>query len=396
LKIFQNQLKNCWPNLKQNKHIEHLYTHWPFCNKKCWYCDFISFEKHKEFVDKYHNALCNEIEKFAKEKKALIGKIKTIFIGGGTPSIYPEKLFKKIFKILHKNFDLTKLIEVTIESNPSDINKEKLELWKSVGINRLSVGVQILDEKILQKVNRIQKNQSTYNALELAPKYFKNISVDLILGLPGTTRKKWFKTLEFVTSKPIKHVSVYFLTIYEKTPLYFKIKDGSLAVLPDDKMASIYEETIDFLKDKNFFQYEISNFSKTGYESIHNRAYWDRKYYRGFGLSAASFYGKKRLVNSNNLIKYIGSKRPAMEESLDREKVFLEELMLGLRQNKGVDLHDMIYSLVEGQQIKIKEKISNLKQRGLIEEKNGRVVLTVRGMILENEVVLNFIPESKA
>ena len=393
--------------------VEHLYIHWPFCNKKCSYCDFISFEQHESFIERYHEALCKEIAQFGNQPTGGFKqtgptnsvhppvnpqKIKTIFFGGGTPSLCPLQLFKNLYNTLESNFDLTNTIESTIEMNPGDVTKKHLETWKSLwikstcrGINRLSIGVQMLDEKILSSVNRQQKNDDVKKLLDLAPRYFDNISVDLILGLPGTTPELWQETLEFVASARIKHISTYFLTIYEKTPLYFKIKSGELAPLSDDLLIDLYEQTIEFLKINNFLQYEISNFAKPGYESLHNRSYWDRKSYRGFGISAASFDGKKRLVNSHNLLEYLHAAPPS-EEILSSKEVFLEKLMLGLRQKKGIDLQRMIYFLSREEQRKIKGKVEYLKDQNLVQEKNGRISLTTRGMILENEVILRLYP----
>lgn len=385
---------------------EHLYIHWPFCKKKCWYCDFTSFAKQNDYIEQYHQALCNEIISFAKAHKKK-PKIKTIFFGGGTPSLYPLPLLTELFDVLRKNFILDDAQEITIEVNPGTVTKKHLETWKKLGINRLSIGVQILDETILKKINRDQTNRSVIDLLTIAQlskknnlcvyPYFDSVSVDLILGLPGTTTKIWFDTLDYLTSQKINHISIYFLTIYEKTPLYFKIQDKSITLPDEDWFIETYTKTIDFLEQKNYLQYEISNFAKPGFESIHNRAYWDRKPYQGFGISAASFDGKKRLVNSKNLIEYIGCWHNAKsqgcftQETLTPENVFLEELMLGLRQKKGVDLQRMVYSLRKAKQRSFVEKVSELQKQGLIKKENGHIFLTTRGLVLENEVILHVI-----
>jgi oxygen-independent coproporphyrinogen-3 oxidase len=382
--------------------IEHVYIHWPFCKKKCSYCDFISFAKHEEFITKYHQSLCNEISTFASyhNKKH---KLKTIFFGGGSPNLYPTDLLKNLFELLQKKFSLENVQEVTIEVNPGEVCEKDLYAWKSFGINRLSIGVQILDEKILKKVNRAQTNRSVADLLSLAPNYFENISVDLILGLPETTSTIWFETLNYLIKQKITHISVYLLTIYEKTPLYFKVREKNVGLPSEDWLINTYQKTVEMLEQNGLFQYEISNFAHKNYESIHNRAYWNHKPYQGFGLSAASYTGKKRLVNQNNLLKYVDywtnkgaweGRKLQNEEVLGPNEIFLEKLMLGLRQKTGLDLHRMLYFLeVEsvtntGPKI-LKKKIGQLKKRGLIEEENGRVFLTTRGMILENEIVIN-------
>ena len=372
-----------------------LYIHWPFCKSKCWYCDFVSFEKHEKLEKTYHTALCKEIQFFANN----INKIKTIFIGGGTPSIYPPNLIANLFETLKNNYSFQELKEVTIEVNPESTTKKLLHLWKSIGINRLSIGIQALDENALKTLNRHQTNNSVFKLLESAPLFFENISVDLILGLPNVTEKTWQKTLEYITSKPITHVSIYFLTIYEKTPLYFKIKNKKI-VLPDENLITKnYEETVEFLEKSGFIQYEISNFAKPNFESIHNQAYWNRQSYKGFGLNAASFDQNKRFINTNNLAKYLNywnnsinftqSNIPQNKELITPKQAFLEKLMLELRQKKGMDLQHMLYFLNRDKSEMFLNKVKILKSKNLIDEKNGRIFLTIRGMVLENEVILN-------
>jgi len=384
--------------------FEHIYLHWPFCNKKCSYCDFISLAKHEAFVEKYKEALCNEIEASNSTEP-----IKTIFLGGGTPSLASATILESIFNRLEKRFCLDHLEEVTIEANPGDVTKNRLIEWKALGINRLSIGVQILNEQILKKVNRHQANVSVDRLLEIAPKHIPNISVDLILGLPGTTTEVWHETLERLISYPtrhacpIKHISIYLLTVYDKTPLFFKLKKGALKLPSEDWIVERYIETVAYLESKNFFQYEISNFSRPGYKSIHNLAYWNHKEYRGFGLSAASFAGNKRLVNSHNLLEYLdywgnpersGEPPYQTNELLSKHDLALEALMLGLRQKNGLDLHRMLYFLEGEQEEIIKEKILGLRKKKLIEMRDGRVFLTTLGMLLENKVILNFVNES--
>lgn len=374
---------------------KYLYIHWPFCASKCSYCDFVSFAKHDGFERAYHDALCNEIRHFAR---TCTGPIQTIFLGGGTPSLYPLELLRDLFKTIHDCFNTSNLHEVTIETNPRDITKERLTVWRDVGINRLSMGVQVLDDQVLQILNRPQTTQCVHDAMALIPKYFENISIDLILGIPGVTPEVWQDTLDQAVCWPIKHVSVYMLTIYEKTPLFFKIAGGEIDEPDNDELAQMYEQTVDFLEKQGFEQYEISNFAKPGYKSIHNQAYWDRKSYMGFGLSAASFDGKRRMLNTKNLGKYLtfwqngdpeGDSVPQTKEIIDEKSAILEELMLGLRQKKGVGLHRMVYLLKNRHIDLLDQKVSCLKKQKLVEEKSGKIFLTRRGMIVENEVVLS-------
>ncbi|MBU4269255.1 radical SAM family heme chaperone HemW [Candidatus Dependentiae bacterium] len=371
--------------------FEHIYIHWPFCNSKCYYCDFLSFCNKTNQDKEYHDVLCSQL-KYFKDNKS---KIKTIYIGGGTPSIYPLDLLKELFENLNKNFDLSDVKEITIEANPADITKDKLEAWKSFGINRLSMGIQILSDEILAKIGRRQTTADAIGAINLAEKYFDNISVDLILGLPDVTDEIWQNSLKTVVSWPVKHISVYILTLYNKTKLYDLVKRNEISLQKDDTIISHYIKTVEFLEKNDFMQYEISNFSKVGFESIHNMAYWDRKPYLGLGLGASSFDGTARYINETNLNKFLNiNLNPlncAQKEILTDRQVFIEKLMLDLRKKNGGDLHSMLYFLKSADKIKFLNSIEELKKQGLILQIGGKVSLTQKGLLLENEVVLKLI-----
>lgn len=377
--------------------MKHLYIHWPFCESKCHFCDFVSFQNHDEFVNSYHQALCKEITRFCKDHDCNREPVQTLFLGGGTPSLYPKPLLQELFDLLHKNFDMTNMQEATIEVNPKGVTKEDLACWKRLGINRVSIGVQILADNILKDLHRKQTCKDVFDLIKIVPDYFDNVSVDLMLGLPGTDRDIWENTLKTVMSWPIQHVSIYLLMVYNKTPLFFKCKNSNMKVLHDSDVIDMYEWTVSCLQDCGFDQYEISNFAKKGFESKHNKAYWDRVAYKGFGLGASSFDGKARFVNENNLFYYIKHCNEqhgvpeGFREVLSPEQEFLEVLMLGLRQKKGVDLHDMLYFLKGEQKTDFLHGIKNLEQKSLIQNRGGRIYLTLKGMLLENEVILSLI-----
>lgn len=377
---------------KFNKTPEHIYIHWPFCKNKCHYCDFISFQNHEGFENEYHKALCDEINQFAQINKK--NKIKTIFLGGGTPSLYPTNLLEELFVNLNNSFDLSKSEEITIETNPEDINIKKLETWQKLGINRLSMGVQILDDKILQNLNRTQTETDVFNAINIIPEFFNNISIDLILGLPGTTKKVWEYTLNKVLDWPITHISIYLLMVYEKTPLFFKLEQNKINLLKENQIIKLYETTVSTLEKNKLFQYEISNFAKPGFESIHNKAYWDRKPYKGFGLNASSFTGSYRYKNEPCLSKYLAQKNklnPIFKEKLDRKQEILETLMLSLRQKKGVDLQRMLYFLKGSEKQRFLDAVESLISEKLIQKTDNNIHLSLKGMMLENEVILRLI-----
>jgi len=387
--------------LFQTTSPKHLYIHWPFCSSKCYYCDFVALEQHESFQDAYHDTLCKEIITFAQNLRKNTPEsgntIDTIFFGGGTPSLYPLDQLTKLFNVLHNNFNLKNSLEISLEANPADITEERLETWADLGINRISCGVQILDDDVLLRLNRRQRKKDVFNAMRILPKYFKNVSLDLILGLPDVTQTTWQDTIEQAINWPISHISIYFLTIHEKTPLYFKVQRGELTVPNDDIMICTYTDTVNFLAQHGFEQYEISNFSRPGHQSVHNKAYWDRKPYKGFGIGASSFDGSIRTINENNLERYLKCGQnidciiPCQSETLTPEQDLLELLMLGLRQKTGLDLQRVLYSLMDFQKNKLLDNLKLLQETSCIEEKDGRIFLTLKGMALENEVLLKLI-----
>ncbi|KKQ32568.1 MAG: hypothetical protein US49_C0006G0019 [candidate division TM6 bacterium GW2011_GWF2_37_49] len=378
----------------------HIYIHLPFCAKRCHYCDFIALAAHESFIQPYHEALIKEIKLFAQKFEfSKSNPIKTIFIGGGTPSLYPIDNLEDIFQTLNQNYDLSQLLEVTIETNPVDITPTKLAAWKGLGINRLSMGVQVLDDDVLKRLNRSQKVKDVLRAIQITPNYFENISVDLILGLPGVSSEQWTSTLESVVGWPIKHISVYLLTIYDKTPMFFKLENGELGIESDEHLVNMHEVTFKFLQDFGFDRYEISNFAKNGYESRHNLAYWERCPYYGFGLSASSFDGKNRYTNQNNLEKYIqtiqlNNALPIEYfESLTSNQEVLELLMLGLRLKKGVGLQSVLYLLSDYQKNRFLNNLTQLTNESFITSDNNKLCLTAKGLLLENNVVLDLLKE---
>jgi oxygen-independent coproporphyrinogen III oxidase len=298
---------------------------------------------------------------------------------------------------LRERFDLSDLQEVTIESNPGTFSAQDLDNFKQLGINRISIGVQTLDEDILAVVNRPQRNEDVLQAIKLAYSRFDNVSVDLILGLPGITTDIWFNTLKTLCNLDIKHISIYFLTLYPGTVLTEQIECGDLTIPSSEWMADCYKKTVQTLKKKKFCQYEISNFSIPGYESSHNKAYWDCKNYLGFGVAAASFCGNIRSVNTRCVSEYIDfwqknlvgrGTRPTSSEIISKKESFLEKIMLEARQSKGIDLRGVLYYLGVRQGEELIKRIEMLESRKLLFRNGGRVVLTHDGMMLENEVIL--------
>lgn len=377
--------------------MQHLYVHWPFCPYKCHFCDFVAMASHEQFMQDYHKALIEEIELFIPYAAAN-RRLQTIYLGGGTPSTYPAALLLDTFAILKKHFEFDQTTEITIEVNPGTVTPELLLAWKQAGINRLSIGVQSLKDVVLKSLNRHQTKQDVENVLKEASVYFQNLSVDFILGLPGVSDDEWKLMIQEAMNWPIKHISVYFLTVHEDTPLYFKVKTNRMTLPPDDNTVDLYDWTVATLQKHGFNRYELSNFAKPGFESLHNSAYWDRKSYKGFGLGACSFNGTVRFQNVKNLGKYLElleKKESVIDacEQLTSTQIALEKIMLGLRQSKGLVVADYMKEATPAQQLHFIQGAEKLKVNGLIEQDEYKIRLTPKGYALENEVALHLFSD---
>lgn len=380
---------------KSTVSVGSVYLHWPFCPYRCHFCPFVALAGQDEFMESYHEALKKEILLYQENTICKKQILKTVFLGGGTPSTYPTHLLLDTFDILKKVFNFDRDIEITIEVNPGTVSEEKVKAWKSAGINRISIGVQSLKDKSLHSLNRIQSKQDVCQLMNFLPEYIENISVDLIMGLPNVSFAEWKKDLAEIVTWKIKHISVYFLTIHEDTRLFFNIKQGKVTIPSDNYMVETYNWTQKFLHNHGFEQYELSNFARLGYYSRHNSVYWDRKPYKGFGLGACSFDGTLRIQNEINLQKYIessGKKDSAMTyEYLTEEQIRLEKVLLGLRRITGVLFQDIAYGLSAEKKDLLQNQINNFEQEGLLFFDGSVVRLTQQGLILENQIISRLI-----
>ena len=375
-----------------------LYIHWPFCKHKCTYCDFVAFEGHGGFERGYHDALCNEIKQFAATRPHVVGApIETIFIGGGTPSLYPLDMLEELFVLLRETFDLRTCHEISLEVNPGGQTPAHFETWQRVGITRLSVGVQVLDTEVLKRLNRHQSNEEVAEFFANAPAYFNNLSADMIIGLPGVDQARWEESMRTVLTWPLEHFSLYFLTVHEQTPLYYGVRDGRIALPKEETILQQYAWTIKTLEAAGFAQYEISNFARPGSESRHNQGYWNMVPYQGFGLGAASFDGNFRFSNLKNLGKYrevyrcgAAGNEPAYSffEELSKGQRLLETLMLGLRQRRGIPFPSFSTDTDDQVRDQVMRTYETLCCEGLVEEYEGQLRLTQAGILLENTVIL--------
>ena len=371
--------------------IQSFYIHWPFCPYRCHFCPFVALAGHDEYMEEYHEVLIQEIEQHLATHE--IVPLKTIFFGGGTPSTYPPELLSQTIGLLKKCCGFEKDYELTIEVNPGTVSSEKLLAWKKAGVNRLSIGVQSLNDKVLKGLNRHQKASDVYALLDEAQLLFDNLSIDLILGLPGIGPAEWKELITEVVTWPIKHVSMYFLTVHEDTQLYFGIMAKKINLPADDEVVDLYYWTIEQFEKAGLKQYEISNFARPGWESRHNSIYWQRKPYKGFGLGACSFDGLVRKQNNRNLLQYLNGIRnnnniPFFSEELTEKQVWLEKVMLGLRQRKGLLIDDILEPLKEREKEEFWKRTDELVQAQRLSSDNKRIALTPAGLSVANEVIV--------
>lgn len=372
-----------------------IYVHIPFCVQKCLYCDFLSAPASDEVRARYVDRLVREI---SEESASYVNyKVKTVFLGGGTPSVLEPVQITGIMNSLRENYSLEKDCEITIEINPGTCSKEKAEAWRNAGINRVSVGLQSLEDTELKALGRIHSADEFYETYEeLVKTGFNNINIDLMTAIPGQTMENCCKTLRAVTTltPAPAHISAYSLIIEEGTPFF-----ENMPVLPDeDTEREMYKITNDILFKAGYHRYEISNFARSGFECRHNKVYWQRGNYVGFGIGAASLVENVRFTNGRDLQKYLES-GPVKEkrQELSQEEQMEEYMFLGLRMTQGVSEKefqklfaktiDQIYPGIVDKHIK-----NGLLRRVFdMIEGDERIMLTDYGIDVSNVVMADFL-----
>ena len=373
-----------------------IYIHIPFCKQKCFYCDFCSFANKNEMQEKYVEAVINEIKNITHKEKYTVT---TIYLGGGTPSILNPEYIKNILQEIKSSFKILDDAEITIEINPGTVNEEKLKKYKEYGINRLSIGLQSANDKILKKIGRIHDYKQFEETFFYARKCgFKNINVDLMIGLPTQTIEDVKQTLEKIIQKNPEHISVYSLIIEEGTIIEKLINENKLQ-LPDEETERImYWTVVNELKENGYNQYEISNFSKKTYESKHNTNCWKQKQYIGLGTSAHSYLNKKRYSNTNNIEEYIKniqenniSKNITIHEEQIEKSTMNEYMLLGLRMIQGININEFKHKFKTDPTVKYKEILEKLQKENLIQITKTSIKLTKQGIDFGNIVWEEFI-----
>lgn len=371
-----------------------LYIHVPFCVQKCYYCDFNSIARDEGLLDSYLTALHKEIELVANKYTP---EIKTIYVGGGTPTILSGQQLTTVLEKCRKNFVLSQDVEITIEANPGTLTEEKLGLTKQAGVNRLSLGVQSFDEQLLQQLGRIHTAQDVINNYALLRKLgFDNLSFDLMFALPGQSLQEWESTLQQAIELGPEHISTYNLKIEANTVFGQWLKEGKIEKVDQELDLAMYRRTIELLEQNGYSQYEISNFSKPGYESRHNKIYWENKKYLALGPGAHFYDGQYRGYNLENIKDYCkqlkAGKLPIADKNrLSRSEKIEETLMLGLRLNNGISLTAFENRFNESLTEIYDAELEKLINQNLIELTANSLFLTDRGREIANQVLSSFI-----
>ena len=372
-----------------------LYIHIPFCISKCKYCDFNSYKLNLDEKRKYLNALQKEM-KFYKEE--VRGKeIDTIFIGGGTPSILNQDEIKFLFDNIKNNFNIKNNAEITMECNPGTLTLNKLRIMKECGVNRLSIGLQAVQNSHLEYIGRIHTyeefEENYYQAKKVG---FENINIDLMYALPNQSKKDWIETLGKIVKLNPTHISAYSLILEEDTELFNMYERKEFELLDEETDIEMYEYTINYLKSYGYNQYEISNYAKEGFECKHNILYWKCKNYIGLGASASGYLNETRYNNLCELKKYentinTGKKPIEWEEKLSIKDKVEESIFLGLRMNEGIKFMDFYEKYnIDFKEVYEKE-INKLNKMKLIEISDQGMILTQKGREISNSVFVEFI-----
>jgi len=368
-----------------------IYIHIPFCKKRCAYCDFFSTVRLAE-KERYIDALCREIEYRCGYLQNQ--PIETLYFGGGTPSLLSAQDFEKIFYALIISFGqrYSRVKEITVEANPDDISPEYIKVLRDLPINRISLGVQSFCDRELRMLNRRHNANSALNAVRLLQNAgYKNISIDLMYGLPGQTADSWKKTLEQAITTGVQHISAYHLTYEKGTRMEKRLREGKIVPVDEDTSLSFFEMLIDSLTAADFEHYEISNFAKKGFRSMHNSSYWSGKHYLGLGASAHSFNGNSRQWNSASIAKYMNNINSrifyAGFEEIDKSIAYNELIMTRLRTKEGVSLQEVEINFGKNIKVLLLKKADFFVHSGLLAVNKDRLSLTHKGIFVSDLII---------
>ena len=377
--------------MKNNRRIPlELYVHIPFCVRKCQYCDFLSGPSDEETKDRYIEALLKEIRAAEHTEDY---EIVSVFIGGGTPSALKAEAIASIMRTLQEQFFFCEDAEVTIEANPGTVDLEKLTIYRNVGINRLSLGLQSTDAEELKLLGRIHSYEEFLKSYEWAREAgFSNINIDVMFAIPGQTGEAWRQHLYQVAELNPEHISAYSLIIEEGTPF----AEQNLDLPDEDTEYQMYEDTAEILERYGYRQYEISNYAKQGYMCRHNAGYWQRREYLGFGLGASSLYGGMRFSNTHQMQEYLKESRNPDQirkdvTVLSRNERIEEFMFLGLRMTEGISEK----KFEENFDVRLMDVYGDILQKyeetGFMEHIETKWRLTRKGIHVSNHILADFL-----
>ena len=389
-----------------------LYVHIPFCETKCPYCDFNTYAKIESLIPEYVAAVNTEIGIWGRLLDE--PKLSTVFFGGGTPSYLPTHYMASIIETVHESFDLSADAELTLEANPGDLTDVNLMKYLDVGLNRLSIGVQSLDDRLLKLLGRRHSASEAIQAIRMATEAgFDNVSIDLMYGLPQQNLNDWSRTLGSVREINIQHISMYCLTLEGATPMEQQVASGQLPEPDPDLAADMYLMAENIMDSRGFGHYEISNWALPGMESRHNLRYWKNQPYLGVGPGAHSYLFSERFHNIRSpreYVKLLSEQSPEsihqddlstvkidliptveMSETIDQRLELAETMMLGLRLNSGVTIEDITRRFGITPASVYGNTLTELESLGLVDTTGGAIKLTSRGRLLGNEVFTRFL-----
>lgn len=398
--IVEEKGATCWPSFFYKKvgktMIRGVYIHIPFCHQICHYCDFNKVFFKNQPVDEYIEMLGLEMKMFVDKHENDL-HIETVFLGGGTPTALSATQLQRLMDLVKHHLPLIHLQEFTSEANPDELTQEKLEVMLNNGINRLSLGVQSFDEDILSRLGRTHSNEHVYKTIQMSKDVgFTNISIDLMYGLPGQTMAQWKDSLAKALDLNLPHYSAYSLIVEPKTIFYNLMTKGKLILPGEDLEADMYDVLMTEMNGKGIKQYEISNFSKPGFHSIHNHLYWDNASYAGFGAGAHGYVSGQRYANMGPIKKYmetveLGEFPKNSTHQVTKKEQMEEEMFLGLRKVTGVSKQHFIEKFGVSLEKVYEQVLSEHTGKGSMCHTESSVALTRKGRFIGNEVFQSFL-----
>ncbi len=380
-----------------------IYIHWPFCASRCHYCHFLSCASSPPAeADRYARALLREVRESRIPEEYAGWTFDSIYFGGGTPSLIPPDFLREILAGIRDRLPLAKDLEMTLEVNPESADGPRLEAWKEAGCNRVSLGVQSLQNRELRRIGRRHsagQARDAFHALRRAG--FANVSCDLIAGLPGQSRRSWLENLGGLLDLAPEHISLYLLEVHEDTPLGRRVQRGEAKLPPDDRVAGMYNDAVERCRDRGYEHYELSNWTRPGCSSRHNRKYWESIPVLGFGAGSHYALERRRFRNASSVGDYLervestGSGLEA-EELLEERTWLAEYALMGLRLREGIDLQAFRRKFGFSLESRFPEPIRRFTEWGLLEIRQGCLRLTRAALLVSNEVFQEFLsPEPR-